>query len=150
MHKFKYNWKLKRPFVSKETDFSDYSYTDCYCCIDIYTNTYIIIDLIHNYCTLRYDQYTYQRECKHFSHNGKNTWVILSTSCNSELVPLKRKVIRVDDFHQYMVIQEDGHDRTRGLLAHRLVLFQIILFNLDTGWIISLVMKGLRKTSLSA
>ena len=47
--------------------------------------------------------------------------MILSTSCSSELVPLKKKVIRVDDFHQYMVIQEDGQDRTRGLLGKQMI-----------------------------
>lgn len=62
--------------------------------------------------------YTYIKECREFDVKGEKTWVILAKSHYTETIKQKRKVIRVDDFHQFMVIQPDGDTKTRAYMHY--------------------------------
>ena len=54
------------------------------------------------------------RESREFDVNGQHIWVTLGRSVPFESKPPKSGVIRVDDFHQSMVIAADGDIGSRG------------------------------------
>eukprot|EP00112_Aurelia_sp_Birch-Aquarium-sp1_P009233 Seg204.7 transcript_id=Seg204.7/GoldUCD/mRNA.D3Y31 product="Phosphatidylcholine transfer protein" protein_id=Seg204.7/GoldUCD/D3Y31 len=62
--------------------------------------------------------YSYIRECREFNENDKRTWVVLAKSHKTESIPVKRKIIRVEDFHQFMVIQEDSDNKTKAFMQY--------------------------------
>ncbi|XP_065053640.1 phosphatidylcholine transfer protein-like [Rhopilema esculentum] len=62
--------------------------------------------------------YCYVRKLRHFVHNGKDTWIILSRSYKVESIPVKKRAIRVEDYHQYMVIQDDGFKNTKAYMHY--------------------------------
>ena len=60
-------------------------------------------------------QYTYIRQCRKMDDgSGKATWVILARSHQVKSIPATSKAIRVDDYKQFLIIQEDDEKRTKG------------------------------------
>ena len=55
--------------------------------------------------------YTYVRECRR--HDDDVTWVILAEGVSTSDIPVKKSVVRVTEYKQYIVIQSDGESRTK-------------------------------------
>jgi len=62
--------------------------------------------------------YTYVRECRRMDNNIKKTWVMLCQSRKVDTLPEKSKVIRVNDYKQFLIIQEDKDKRTRAFMHY--------------------------------
>ena len=62
--------------------------------------------------------YSYIRECKMFQKDRKRTWVVLARSCKTSKIPEKKKVVRVDDYKQFMILQEDGPNKTKSFMHY--------------------------------
>lgn len=60
-------------------------------------------------------KYTYIRECRRIDQDDKPTWVILARSHKVDSIPDKPKVIRVNEYKQFLIIQKDEEKKTRGM-----------------------------------
>eukprot|EP00794_Sanderia_malayensis_P003302 gene3302-3787_t len=66
----------------------------------------------------KFSEYTYIRESRESVQNDTKTWVILAKSHTLESIPPKRKVIRVNDYHQFMVLQDTTKNTTQAYMHY--------------------------------
>lgn len=62
--------------------------------------------------------YTYIRECRRIDQDDKPTWVILARSHKVDSIPDKPKVIRVNEYKQFLIIQKDEEKKTRAFMHY--------------------------------
>ncbi|XP_065665157.1 phosphatidylcholine transfer protein isoform X3 [Hydra vulgaris] len=60
--------------------------------------------------------YTYIRECKRVDIGEKQTWIILAQSYRTESIPPKPKIVRVENYRQFLIIQE--HESKTRVFMH--------------------------------
>ncbi|XP_070545662.1 phosphatidylcholine transfer protein-like [Ptychodera flava] len=62
--------------------------------------------------------YVYMRQLKEFDIDGKHIWAVLGKSEPFKCEPERKSVIRVDDFHQSMVLRSDGKNGTKAFMHY--------------------------------